>query len=313
MANLKETMKTNVNKIGLKLNKNKPTILMVIGVAGVAGGFVAGCAASTKVPDIIEEHNEKVEEVHERDERLDNGEEIMLKDGSFFTKEDNQRELFIAYRDTAFKFIRLYAPSVLVTLTSIGCITYSHKEMTDRNSALATAYVAIDKGFKSYRKNVKERFGDEVDKELRFGVKEKEVEQTVTDKKGKEHVEKSTLSDITEHNDFSRFFDETCNGWTKNPALNLSIVKQQQDFANEKLKSQGFLFLNDVYELLGIPKTPDGQLFGWIYDEENPNGDNYVDFGVWNPNNTATRRFVNGYESVILLDFNVDGPIYNMI
>ena len=66
--------------------------------------------------------------------------------------------------------------------------------------------------------------------------------------------------------------------------------------------------MNEVYDMLGIPRTKAGQIVGWIYDEECPNGDNVIDFGIYE-SNKATRDFVNGYERTILLDFNVDGPI----
>ena len=91
----------------------------------------------------------------------------------------------------------------------------------------------------------------------------------------------------------------------------MTFLKRQQNFANEKLQTNGFLFLNDVYEMIGIPKTKAGQIVGWIYDEKNPVGDNFVDFGIYDVNNEAKRDFVNGYERSILLDFNVDGNIWD--
>ena len=68
-----------------------------------------------------------------------------------------------------------------------------------------------------------------------------------------------------------------------------------------------------MYDLLGIQRTSAGQVVGWIYDESNPIGDNYVDFGIYDLHDEAKRNFVNGYERTILLDFNVDGDILNMI
>ena len=65
--------------------------------------------------------------------------------------------------------------------------------------------------------------------------------------------------------------------------------------------------------MLGIPRTQAGQIVGWIYDEKHPIGDNKVDFGIYNTYNEANRNFVNGYERTILLDFNVDGNILDMI
>ena len=73
------------------------------------------------------------------------------------------------------------------------------------------------------------------------------------------------------------------------------------------------MFLNDVYEMLGIPKTKAGYVVGWIYDKNHPVGDNEVDFGIFDMEREKNRDFVNGYERTILLDFNVDGNILDMM
>ena len=130
---------------------------------------------------------------------------------------------------------------------------------------------------------------------------------------------KTTVQEINTdewHKDFSdyaRFFDASCQGHTKDPETNLIYLKHQQAYCNELLKARGFLFLNDVYEILDIPKTKAGQIVGWLYNKDGntpTNGDGYVDFGIYDPNYEASRRFVNGCEYNILLDFNVDGPIF---
>lgn len=110
--------------------------------------------------------------------------------------------------------------------------------------------------------------------------------------------------------DYARFFDESCTGWEKDAEYSLMFLNMQQNYANKKLHKQGHLFLNDVYQMLGIPKTKAGQIVGWIYDEEHPIGDNYVDFGIYDLRNT---EFVNGHETTALLDFNVDGNILEYI
>jgi hypothetical protein len=176
---------------------------------------------------------------------------------------------------------------------------------------LAAAYATVDKSFKEYRSRVVERFGKELDRELRYNIKAKEVDEIVQNEDGTETVVKKTVNvaDPNLYSDYARFFDEACPGWTKDPEFNLMFLKDQQRFANDKLKAQGYLFLNEVYDMLGIPRTKAGQVVGWIYDEKNPIGDNFVDFGIFNENITKARDFVNGYERVILLDFNVDGNI----
>lgn len=109
---------------------------------------------------------------------------------------------------------------------------------------------------------------------------------------------------------YAKWFNDTCVGWVKNPEYNLTFLKHIQMYMNDLLRTKGYVFLNDVYSALGIPKTAAGQLVGWVYDEKNPIGDNYIDFGLTDECNSD---FVNGVTANALLDFNVDGIILDRI
>ena len=123
-------------------------------------------------------------------------------------------------------------------------------------------------------------------------------------------IEMDTKSVIQNVSQYARFFDDSCTGWMKDAEYSLLFLKNQQDYCTDKLKTQGHLFLNEVYDSLGIPRTKAGQIIGWIYDEESPIGDNCVDFGLYLDRN---KDFVNGYKTTALLDFNVDGNILDLI
>lgn len=110
---------------------------------------------------------------------------------------------------------------------------------------------------------------------------------------------------------YSRVFDSSCSTtWTTNPEYNRMFLKDQERYANDMLKRKGYLFLNDVYQMLGMPETKAGQVVGWIYDEKYPNGDNFVDFGI---DDIRNNEFINGIENTVILDFNVDGNILELI
>lgn len=305
------------HKAGFQLKKHSPEILVVSGVIGTVAGAVMACKATTKVNLVLEETKKHVDIIHEGVENgevvgtLENGETGMVP----YNEEDSKKDLTIVYAKTAIKLAKLYAPAVIVGGLSITAILSGHNITRKRNMALAAAYATIDKSFKEYRGRVIERFGKELDRELKYGIKAKEVEEVVTDKDGKETVVKKTVDvvDPTKISDYARMFDDGCIGWTKDPEYNLMFLKGQERFANDKLQSQGYLFLNDVYDMLGIPRSKAGQCVGWIYDEKNPVGDNFVDFGIFNTNIQKTADFVNGYERTILLDFNVDGNILDLI
>lgn len=289
------------NKAGLQIKKHSPEILMTAGIVGTVASTVLACKATTKVSKILEEKNNTVEKIHE-----------CVEDGAYdYTVEDSKKDLTIVYAQTGVKLVKLYAPAIALGVVSIGSIVMGHKILKKRNIALAAAYTVVDKGFKDYRKRVVERFGEEIDKELRYNIKAEEIEVETTDENGNKVTKKEIVNRVGEHSDYARFFDASCEGFTKSPEYNLMFLKRQQDWANEKLRTQGYLFLNDVYGMLGMQKAPYGQIVGWVYDEKNPKGDNYVDFGLYDANDENKRRFVNGLEQVVLVDFNVDGNIYD--
>ena len=289
-----------------QVKKHSPEILMVAGIAGTIVGTVLACKATTKVSEIIEEKNKNVEDVHTCLEEKPNE----------YTEEDSKKDLTIIYAQTGVKLFKLYAPAIGVMALSFASIIAGHKVLKKRNVAIAAAYAAIDKGFKQYRKNVIEEFGEGVDQQMRFGLKSKEIKKKDKDGKTVKETEyyidpdANPLNNISE---YARFFDASSENFAKDPEYNMMFLRRQQDYANEMLKSRGHLFLNEVYDLLDIPRSKAGQVVGWVYDKNgNTKGDNYVDFGLYR-NDQATRRFVNGLEYNILLDFNVDGVIYDII
>ena len=305
--NLVNSATRTFNRAGLKLKKHSPEIMVTAGVIGVVASAVMACKATTKASSIVDEMKEEMDKIHKAADMVD--EEI-------YSEEDLKKDTSIVYIQTGVKFAKLYGPSIAFGALSITSILVGHNILRKRNLALAAAYTAIDTSFKAYRGRVVERFGKELDKELRYNIKAKEVEETVIDEKtGKEKVVKKTIDvvDPNEYSDYARFFDDGCNGWSKDPEFNLMFLKQQQSYANDLLKTRGYLFLNEVYDLLGIQRTKAGNIVGWIYDEKNPVGDNFVDFGIYDINRPKNRDFVNGYERTIILDFNVDGDILSLM
>lgn len=305
--NLVNSATRTFNRAGLKLKKHSPEIMVTAGVIGVVASAVMACKATTKASSIVDEMKEEMDKIHKAADMVD--EEI-------YSEEDLKKDTSIVYIQTGVKFAKLYGPSIALGALSITSILVGHNILRKRNLALAAAYTAIDTSFKAYRGRVVERFGKELDKELRYNIKAKEVEETVIDEKtGKEKVVNKTIDvvDPNEYSDYARFFDDGCNGWSKDPEFNLMFLKQQQSYANDLLKSRGHLFLNEVYDLLGIQRTKAGNIVGWIYDEKNPVGDNFVDFGIYDINRPKNRDFVNGYERTIILDFNVDGDILSLM
>ena len=309
--NIVNSLTRTFHRAAFQVKKHSPEILIVGGVIGVVASGVLACKATLKARDVVNEAKEDISEIHEAAERG------ATASGEEYTQDDMKRDLTIAYAQTGVKFVKLYAPAVALGVLSIGSIVTSNNILRKRNVALAAAYTAVDKSFKEYRGRVVDRFGEDLDRELKYNIKAKKVDEVVIDEEtGKEKKVKKTV-EVAALDDFSpyyRFYDDGCKGWTKDPQKNLTFLKQVQAYANDLLRIRGHLFLNEVYDMLGIPHSSAGQLVGWIYDEKNPHGANYVDFGLCNIYREKTRDFVNGIENVIILDFNVDeGEIYRLI
>ena len=296
-----------LNRTGLKIKKHSPEILLATGTVGVVASTVMACKATLKVEEIADEAKEKIDTIHQV-----SADPAMAEK---YSEEDGKKDLAIVYTQTAVKFIKLYGPSVTIGVASLACMIGSNRILNKRNAALAAAYAAVDKSFKEYRGRVIERFGKQMDRELRYNIKAQEIEETTVDANGKETITKKTV-DVMDPNSYSQYaivFDDSNEGWDPDPERSKYFLIQQQNWANERLKSRGHLFLNEVYDMLGAKRTKAGAQVGWVYDEKNCEGDNFVDFGIFDTNSPNARDFVNGIEKVIVLDFNVDGYILDMI
>lgn len=302
---MKINVKTAAKKAMFNVKKHSPEILIVAGIAGVVTSAVMACKATMKVNEVLAETKENINKVH--DVMADQG--ISEKE---YSKEDSARDLAIIYGKAGVKLVKLYGPAIALGGLSLTAIVCSNNILRKRNVALAAAYTAIDTSYKQYRSRVIEKFGENVDREMKYGIKAVQIEEKTVDENGKKKTVKKTVEVVNpyDYSDYARFFDVGNPNWEKDSEYNLMFLKRQQAYANDKLKANGYLFLNEVYDMLGIPKSKAGQVVGWIYDPENGSGDNYVDFGIYNVNREAARDFVNGYERTILLDFNVDGNIW---
>lgn len=303
---MKEKLMKTYKKVELKAIKHSPEILAGVGVVGVVGSLVMACKATTKLSDVLEESKEQLDKIKE-----------VAADPAYeekYSQDDAKKDTTITYVQTAMKVTKLYAPSVILCASSLGCLLASNNILKKRNAALSAAYMTVDKSFKEYRKRVADRFGEEVEKEIRYNIKAEEI--TKVDEDGNEVTETVKIMDGTDdpnsYSDYARFFDESCAAWQNDAEYNLTFLKAQQQYANDLLKAKGRLFLNEVYRMLGIDETKAGQVVGWVYNPDNPTGDNFVDFGIYNMQRERVRAFVNGYEPNILLDFNVDGVIWDL-
>lgn len=306
MKNKTEIMKSVssvANKTVMKLKKHSPEILVVAGVVGAVASAVIACKATTKVGKITEEAKDMIDAIHESEK---NG---VTPAGETYTKEDCQKDLAITYVQTGIKYGKLYAPAVILGSLSIASILASNNILRKRNVALGAAYAAIDKSFKEYRGRVIERFGEQVDHELKYNIKAKKFEEVETDPEtGKQKKVKKTVmvTDPNLQSDYAVYFDNKSRNYETNMDYNRMFLKAQQQFANDKLQARGHIFLNEVLDDLDLPRSPAGQIVGWT--KEGPDG--YVNFRILE----VERETEDGrHEPALLLDFNVEGDIWSQM
>ena len=285
-----------VAKTCFQLKKQSPQILVIGGIIGAVGSTVLACMATLKVTPILEKTRDDLEYVRDTAD-----------------PEEEKKQLALVYMHTGIKLAQLYLPAVGVGALSIAGIVSGNKILSKRNTALAAAYATMSGGFKEYRSRVADRFGADVEHELRGNTHTEKIDTTVTGEDGKTKKTKKAVevTDVDYTSDYGRFFDQhTSQYWIDDGEYNLTMVKAQQSLANNKLMTDGHLFLNDVYDMLGIDRTLPGQVVGWIYDKDkDPKsvGDNYVDFGI---RETYMRNEYDELVPVLFLDFNVDGTIW---
>lgn len=296
-----KTLRKSFKKAQLTVRKHSPEILMVAGVIGTVAGAVMACKETLELGDVLDECKQEKMELEEQYAMCEEYSEDALK--------KDQVKLTIKQ---AAKIVKLYAPSVIMEVTSIGVIFASNDIMRKRNASMAAAYATLNSMYKRYRQNVIESYGEEVDKDMRFGVKHEKV--TEIDEDGNKVKIDARIVDLDNTalaiSDYSRFFQMGCKGFDASSGrYNLLYLKGIQAMFNNKLIADGYVMLNDVYRELGFDTIPEGWSIGWVYDETNPIGDNYIDFGLYEARN-KNQRAVNDWEPVILMDFNVDGNLY---
>lgn len=302
-------------QLNYALHKNSPKILMFMGIVSSVAAVVTAVKATTKLDDILENSKSELEKIDNYCASEDRSEE--------YSDEDATKDRAIIRTKTALKIAGLYAPAVALEVMSIGCFMGSNKILNQRNLALSAAAKAVDEAFKDYRGEVRKRFGDEVDKELRYKIfeEEKEFEEVGKDGKTKKKKEKVKVSKLNDHNEFTRIFDETNPQWTKGSyhvdadgnyymdgSYNKVFILNCQEWANRKLRKEGFVTINDVYDRLGFKRTEAAAIAGWVWSKDDPTcqDDTHIDFGLFDIHDVNKSAFVNNEERSVILDFNYD-------
>lgn len=272
----------------LHIQQASPRLLLTVGIVGAVGATVLACRATLQVESILVDAQKDLQEVE------------------YTVKQEYRRKEVVHIRIRTFqKLVKIYSPAVVVGIGSVACLTKSHQILSSRNAALTAAYTALGQRFDSYRDRVTEELGREKENEIYQDLAPCEIEDPETGKKIKQIGPSGRGGSI-----YARWFDKNSPSWENVRESNVYFLRMQQNHWNERLHTKGHVFLNEVYDSLGLPRTPEGQIVGWVHDE----GDSYISFNVFDSDEMdRLQDFVLGLEDGIWLDFNVDGPIHNKL
>lgn len=279
---------------GLKAQKLAPEICLFVGVVGIVTSTVMACIATKKVDAIVEEHNNEIEFIHETVE-----------------KEDQKKDLAMVYLKTGGAFLKVYGPAIGLLGLSLTAIVKGHNIMKGRNLALMAAYKGIQEAFEAYRKRVVEEHGKQTDYMYKNGIRKVEITTPAyVDENGKK-VKESTSTAMVRDEDglsaYARTFDKRSGQYSSSSDYNYYFLIAQQNYFNDILNTRKHVLLNEVYDNLGLDRSDAGNIVGWV---KNGEGDNIIDFGVFDPETNTYLPLATQSDGSIILDFNVDGVIY---
>jgi len=287
---------------GLLLKKHSPDILFGLGITGMVGSTILASKASINLKQVREDNGLSAMEERIRLSALNMDKESV----------EYKQAIGKNYMSNTFKYVKMYGPAVSLGVASITMLVVGHQKSKQRVASAMAAFTLVDRAYGQYRDRVVDKYGEEVDNDLRFGKAENRSYSTVDEDGKKKKVKNRVWTLDDESSEYARFFDEYSVRWRSESGLNLYFLKTQQAYYNDLLITRGHVFLNEVYDGLGIPRTKAGAIVGWVKGDPNVDGagDGYIDFGLYSDLNKA---FINGHEVSVLIDPNVDGVIYDLL
>ncbi len=291
------------------IGKHKTEIGTAVAVASSVAAFATAINSTFKAEDAVKEHKKKIKKVEEAKKLAEEGK-------IEYSEQTAKNDILLAHRDLTVDLIKVYAVPVALECLNIVATVATHRSLRKANLGLTSAYIGIDKAFKEYRHRVVDKYGEEVDKQLRYGYSKETVEfeevdpETGKSKKVKEEV--NMFETTPKPTDYSVVFDRSNANFENSYAYNMSWLHSMEQALNDNLKYsfEEFITLNDAYEALGFPKTKEGMVVGWRRNSET--GDNYIKLTItpFNTRDEEQHKYSHGNPR-LLIDFNVDGPIYD--
>ena len=290
-----QKMVKNASKAKFWASRHAPELLTAAGVAGFGGTIYLACKGTIKAQEIIaeEENNKNLIE------------SVTISDK--YTEEDKKNDLIVSKVNKIKGIGMAYIPAFICGSLTVSCFLGSDYILRKRNIALVAAYNVLDDGFKSYRKRVVDKYGEDEDSRLNGNLVSEKISITEIGEDGKKHKKKVDVDVLNgEPSGYTFVYDnQHAMVNVSDPITVRSNLEAAENHATELLQARGYITLNEVLRGIGLHETSAGQIVGW---QTKGNGDGYVDFGI-----KQIRTCIDDEGLAYLLDFNVDGPIYQDI
>lgn len=300
--NIPSAVTTRVANQSLALQKASPRVLFYGGLALMGATVVSAAKNTLKLEGVLEDIKSDREDVISV---------VKRNPGKYSDRELTKLNAYITFKGAA-RIAKLYLPAVSLGVAAVACLTTSHNQLMRRNAGLSAALAATERALDSYRSRVREAYGDDRELELFRGERTEMV--PVLDDEGRETKSKKKVKVGGGYSPYARLWgQDTTNEWDPHSEYNLAKLRHVQEWGTMRLNHKGHLFLNEVFDELGLDRMPFGAVVGWL-SEKNGGQDGFVDFGILETGDQVKfLDFVTGRENHIMLDFNVDGEIWRKI
>jgi|WetSurSiteA1Bulk_404760.scaffolds.fasta_scaffold00156_12 hypothetical protein len=294
------TVRLFAGRTALLAQKMAPEIFLAMGIGLGIGAAYSLSKTQIRAKEIKEEMHEDLEVI-----------QANVDSGQDYPKEEIKQDLLDIYIDTGKEYVKLFGPSLIMGAASITFILASHGIIKGRNAALMAAYKGLDEAYSRYRSKVREELGEAKDSHFRFGdIKNKKgnINSDALMVDGKE----VPMRDPNKHlvSDYHVWITKDHLQFKNDYGLNIFWIQTAQNWLNDQLNINGHVFLNEAYDALHLPRTKAGAVVGWLKDGP---GDGFIDFGLTQWMNDGPHTDNHGEVSPILVDFNVDGVIWDLI
>jgi len=284
-----------LSKAGFWASKHASELCMAGGTITFGGALIfagKGTLAATEVLENAKDQKADIEKAKAYPE---------------YTKDKERNDKIVVAATEIKGLAKAFAPAVGLSMISLAFFFEAHHIVKGRNLALACAYGTLSDSYKAYRGRVIEKYGEEEDYILNTGIVQETETITEVGEDGKKRKKKVKVDLLDgEPSGYQFIFDDEHSIMdVSDPIEARDKLECAQKYADGILHTKGYITLNEVLSGIGLPETTAGAVVGW---QLKGNGDGFVDFRT---RQIRTRMDEGGV--AFLLDFNVDGPIYQDI